>query len=90
MTEPLSPAANAINDASYNAWVTRDNPTSIAVAALRAAGLQMIRADDLGDSAEDITRGAERSHQAGWLCRIADELEGQPLPQPPTPPTTEP
>jgi len=30
----------------------------------------------LTDTAEDIIRGAERHHQAGWLCTMAAELEG--------------
>lgn len=73
----LSPAAQAIHDAAYEAWITRDDPRSIAAATLRAAGLQMIKTDDLDDTVDDIIRGAERSHQAGWLHRIATELEVQ-------------
>jgi len=38
----LSPAAQAIDDAAYQAWVTRDDPRSIAAAALRAAADQVV------------------------------------------------
>jgi hypothetical protein len=36
----------------------------------------MIKTDDLADTMEDVIRGAERHHQAGWLHTIATELEG--------------
>jgi hypothetical protein len=42
MTTPLSPAAQAIDDAAYQACVTRDDPRSIAAAALRAAADQVV------------------------------------------------
>ena len=45
-------------------------------AAFRAAAAQMIKTGDLTDTAEDIIRGAERHHQAGWLCTMAAEMEG--------------
>ena len=41
-----------------------------------AAAAQIIKTDDLTDTVEDVIRGAERHHQAGWLCTIATELEG--------------
>lgn len=41
--EPLSPAAQAVSDASQEAWVTKDDPWSIAAAALRAAALHCKR-----------------------------------------------
>jgi hypothetical protein len=37
----LSPAAQAIDDAAYQAWVTRDDPRSIAAAAFRAAAAHL-------------------------------------------------
>jgi|688.fasta_scaffold232791_1 hypothetical protein len=78
MNEPLSPAAQAIKHAIDEAdsfW-----NEEVAAATLQAAAAQMIRTDDLTDTAEDITRGAERHHQAGWLCTIASELEA-PMPE---------
>lgn len=82
MTQPLSPAAQAVLNAANGACshgpddVLNDS-RQIAAAALRAAGLQMIKTDDLEDMVDDIIRGAERSYQAGWLHRIAAELEGR-------------
>lgn len=71
-------AADAIEKASYAAWVTRDDPTSIAVATLRAvAALLMNKINDGDLTVEELIGSAERSHQAGWLHRIAAELEGQ-------------
>lgn len=69
-------AAQAVYEAAHEAWVTKDNPSSIAAAALRAAAMQMIKTDDLASSLEDVIRGAERHHQAGELHTIATELEG--------------
>ena len=37
MNKPLSPAAQAIDDAARDAWVEMDDPRAIAAAALRAA-----------------------------------------------------
>jgi hypothetical protein len=68
--------AQAVYEAAHNAWVTKDDPSSIAAAALRAAAAQMIKTDDLTDTVEDVIRGAERHHQAGVLHTIATELEG--------------
>ena len=78
MTTPksLSAAAQAVYEAAHEAWVTKDDPTSIAQAALRAAAAQMIKTDDLADTTEDVIRGAERHRQAEGLHTIATELEG--------------
>jgi hypothetical protein len=76
---PLSPAAQAVLDAVLNETAPlseqRQQRTD-AGAALRAAAAQMIKTDDLTDTVEDVIRGAERHHQAGWLHTIATELEG--------------
>ena len=69
-------AAQAVYQAAHNAWVTKDDPSSIAAAALRAAAAQMIKTDDLANTMDDVIRGSERHHQAGALCTIATELEG--------------
>lgn len=69
-------ATQAVYEAAHQAWVTKDDPEHIAAATLRAAAAQMIKTDDLTDTVEDVIRGAERHHQAGWLCTIATELEG--------------
>ena len=72
MNEPLSPAANAVDEAAYNAWVTKDAPQPIAAAALRAA------ADRTEALIGDIShpKFAEGVLAAGDLLeRIAAELE---------------
>jgi hypothetical protein len=69
---PLSPAAQAVLDA----YGTTLGVSPGLAAALRAAAAQMIKTDDLADTMEDVIRGAERHHQAGWLHTIATELEG--------------
>jgi len=38
---PLSPAAQAVYEAAIEAWVTKDDPSPIAAAALRAAAAQI-------------------------------------------------
>jgi hypothetical protein len=68
----LSPAAQAVLDA----YETTLGVSPGLAAALRAAAMQMIKTDDLADTMEDVIRGAERHHQAGWLHTIATELEG--------------
>jgi hypothetical protein len=70
--KPLSPAAQAVLDA----YETTLGVSPGLAAALRAAAAQMIKTDDLADTMEDVIRGAERHHQAGWLHTIATELEG--------------
>ena len=65
---PLSPAAQAVLDAAHEAWVTRDDPKSIAAAALRAAADQTFPDDR--DTETELIRSD--------LLAIATELEGQP------------
>ncbi len=72
MNKPLFLAARAVLDAF---WKQPGDRSAIATA-FRAAAAQMIKTGDLTDTAEDIIRGAERHHQAGWLCTMAAELEG--------------
>ena len=74
MSEPLSPAAQAVLDAFYKELPPDNRPGGLA-ATFRAVAAEMIKTDDLTDTAEDIIRGAERHHQAGWLCTMAAELE---------------
>jgi hypothetical protein len=74
VSEPLSPAAQAVLDAFYKELPPDNRPGGLA-ATLRAVAAEMIKTDDLTDTAEDIIRGAERHHQAGWLCTMAAELE---------------
>ena len=63
---PLSPAAQAVLEASHEAWVTKDDPISIAAAALRAAvataGLK--------------TPGGGVVLDGNFILAIAAELEG--------------
>ncbi len=75
-TKPRTDAAQRLYEAVHKVWVTTDDPGFIAAAALRAAAAQMIKTDDLSDIVEDVIRGSERHHQAGWLHTIATELEG--------------
>jgi hypothetical protein len=70
--KPLSDAAQAVLDA----YETTLGVSPGLAAAFRAAAAQMIKTDDLADTMEDVIRGAERHHQAGWLHTIATELEG--------------
>lgn len=77
--KPLSPAAQAIRNFVVNETASKAEQHQQcldAAVAFRAAAAQMIKADDITDTVEDVIRGAERSHQAGWLCTIATELEG--------------
>ena len=75
MTEPtlLSPAAQAVLEASHEAWVTKDDPTSIAAAVLCAAADQV--------AVESIWHGHPEHTGVRWaaegLRTIAAELEGQ-------------
>jgi hypothetical protein len=69
--KPLSPAAKVLD-----AYETTPGVSPGLAAAFRAAAAQMIKTDDLTDTVEDVIRGAERHHQAGWLHTIATELEG--------------
>ncbi len=73
MNEPLSPTAQAVDDAARDTWFTRDFPRPIAAAALRAAAN---RTEDLiGDTSHPMF--AAGVLVAGDLLeRIAAELEG--------------
>ena len=51
---PLSPAAQAVYEAAIEAWVTKDDPSPIAAAALRAAAAQLIKTDDLAAIATEL------------------------------------
>ena len=62
---PLSPAAQAVKDAAYEAWYTKDEPRSIAAAALRAAADQVV-----------IKLAGFGQESAWYLKEIAIELEG--------------
>jgi hypothetical protein len=73
MTRPLSPAAQAVLDRVAGERDVR----WIAAAALRAAADQSAKMNPLGDTAEDIIRGAEREYMRGFYYSIAAELEGQ-------------
>ena len=74
----LSPATKLVLAAASEKWIDIlgcDESPRMVAAAFRAAAAEMIKTDDLSDTAEDIIRGAERHHQAGWLCTMAAELE---------------
>lgn len=75
----LSPAAQAVLDAAHDAWIVKDDPKSIATAALRAA------ADQVRPSQADRDTCPEFHSQvcfngmdfaANELCNVAAELEG--------------
>ena len=82
MSQPLSPAAQAVLDAVASqlegGWISPEfipyEARKIA-AALRAAADQVAKNDPLGDTAEDVIRGAEREHMRGKFYTIAAELE---------------
>ena len=80
MTQPLSPAAQAVMDAYHAAPIVgvfpQDGDQLGVAAALRAANAQI---PPLRYAADYIEH----------LLAIAAELEGQALPQPPTQPTTD-
>lgn len=72
MSKPLSPAADAVDDAAYVAWVREDGPRDIAAATLRAAANQTEGL--IGDTPHP--RFAEGVFAVGkFLERIATELE---------------
>ena len=76
----LSPAAQAIDDAAHQAWVTRDDPRSIAAAALRAAVDQVVPEEyaPLLMRGPDLERLAQRQHSRAQLLAIATELDPPP------------
>jgi hypothetical protein len=72
MNEPLSPAAQAVDDAARDTWFIRDFPRPIAAAALRAASGRT--GDLIGDSSHPkFAEGVLAA--AGFLERTAAELE---------------
>ena len=74
----LSPATKLVLAAASEKWIDIlgcDESPQMVAAAFRVAAAQMIKTDDLSGTAEDIIRGAERHHQAAWLCTMAAELE---------------
>ena len=76
MTAPLSPAAQAVLDATLGeGCVSWRDRRRIAAAALRAAADQVAVADPLGDTLEDCVRGTEREHMRGKFHALANELE---------------
>ena len=88
MTQPLSPAAQAIDEIIGDLY---DKPVRCVVAAaLRAVARQPyeVRADIRGDDYSHYCAGVEAERNRNLA--IATELEGQALPQPSTQPTTDP
>jgi hypothetical protein len=69
MTNPLSPAADAVDDATHVAWVERDTPRAIAAAALRAA-------TEHGGYLADPVDGKTAVVRVADLQAWATELEG--------------
>jgi hypothetical protein len=69
MSEPLSPAARAVDEAAHNAWVTHDAPRPIAAATLRAATAHGEYMVDPVDGKTAVVRVAD-------LQAWATELEG--------------
>jgi hypothetical protein len=67
MNKPLSPAAQAVDDAARDTWFTRDSPGPIAAAALRAAADQVIRVQ--------VYMTQEERFMRDYLLAIAAELE---------------
>ena len=78
----LSPAAQAVMEASHEAWVTKDDPISIAAAVLRAAADQVVpelQEPDWGayvDMHCDIELYTDHQRKRSVLLAIAAELEG--------------
>lgn len=71
---PLSPAADAVEDAAYKAWVTKDDSRSIAISTLRALADHVVAEDALyARSCCEFVGNYHRSQ----LLAIADELEAQ-------------
>jgi hypothetical protein len=68
MSKPLSPAADAVDDAAHNAWVTQDAPRPIAAAALRAAA-------NFGEYLHDSQDGKTAVVRVADLQAWAAELE---------------
>ena len=65
---PLSPAAQAVDEAAHNAWVTKDAPRPIAAAVLRAAA-------NFGEYLHDSQDGKTAVVRVADLEAWATELE---------------
>jgi hypothetical protein len=74
-TTPLSPAAQAIEDAVDNAW---SNSRARAAAALRAAADQVVPETKAVDSDLDYGAWEQQQRTRAEILAIAAELEGQP------------
>ena len=74
--EPLSTAAQAVSDASHKAWVTKDDPWSIAAAALHAVADQVVptEPDYMRDAIPDAYDQREETRRQ--ILAIVAELEG--------------
>lgn len=66
---PLSPAAQAVDEAAHNAWVTTDAPRPIAAAVLRAIA-------NFGEYLHDSQDGKTAVVRVADLEAWATELEG--------------
>ena len=65
-------AAQAVYEAAHNAWVTKDDPSSIAAAALRAA----VDHIELIERCHSPQEAEGRSNVLNTFLEIATELEG--------------
>ena len=92
MTKSLSPAAQAVMDAFTNAACGETYQLRPGIAAALRAVADQHMPEPLPFTTPDFKAGAysQRSITSYHILAIAAELEGQPLPQPPTQPTTEP
>jgi hypothetical protein len=76
--KPRTDAAQAVYEAAYEAWVTKDDPSSIAAAALRAAAAQIaagkVPPHVTGDVYWPWQNGRATAEE--HLLAIATELEG--------------
>ena len=68
----LSPQAQSVDQAAFQAWVTKDDPQKIAAAALRAATLNVFYEETLG-----MTAYGGYSQALEKILAIATELESQ-------------
>jgi hypothetical protein len=77
---PLSPAAQAVSDAAYKAWITEDRPSSIAAAALIAAADQPYEVPPQyrGDDYWMYRRGVEAVRDQSRAIAAELRREGQP------------
>jgi hypothetical protein len=64
---PLSPAADAVDEAARNAWITRDHPRPIAAAALRAA---VSYSEYLYDSQDGKTAVVRVADLQAWAAEL--------------------